>query len=71
MTMRGRLTGTSTTTPYGFLKLVTLKGEVRSNIKVHGASDLGQASSEIVRDCCVRDNEVISVGYDKKIRISK
>ncbi len=77
-----------TTTPTGFLKLISLNGEVRSNIKVHGASELGIASSEVVRDCCVvvlddddekeeegvqvkKRWEVVSVGYDRRVRISR
>jgi len=65
------MTDDSTTTPYGYLKLVTLQGEVRSSIKVHGVNDIGQASSEIVRDCCIIGEDVISVGYDRRVRISR
>lgn len=65
------MTDDSTTTPYGSLKLVTLQGEVRSSIKVHGVNDIDQASSEIVRDCCIIGEDVISVGYDRRVRISR
>ncbi|KAK4689595.1 hypothetical protein P7C73_g497, partial [Tremellales sp. Uapishka_1] len=66
-----------TSTPTGHLKLLTLEGEIRSDLKVHGVSDLGVASSEVIRDCCVVRTgsdegwEVVSVGYDKKVRISR
>ncbi|WWD19769.1 hypothetical protein CI109_104233 [Kwoniella shandongensis] len=65
-----------TTTPNGYLNLISLSGETRSSVKIHGAQDLGQASSEVVRDCYVvstddGDWEVLSVGYDRQIRISR
>jgi hypothetical protein len=66
----------STTTPTGHLKLIAMAG-TRNTVKIHGATDLGQASSEVVRDCCVvqheegGDWEVVSVGYDRRIRISR
>jgi hypothetical protein len=49
----------------------------RNTVKIHGALDLGQASSEVVRDCCVVQQEdgseweVVSVGYDRRVRISR
>lgn len=69
----------STTTSTGYLSLISLSGEVRSNIKVHGATELGIGSSEVVRDCCVveveeggkKSWEVVSVGYDRRVRISR
>ncbi|WVQ94844.1 hypothetical protein IAU59_001927 [Kwoniella sp. CBS 9459] len=85
--------GIVTTTPNGYLNLLTLAGETRSSVKIHGASHLGQASSEVVRDCVVvpvpvtpnpisdgfedrasvtgRAWEVVSVGYDRQVRISR
>ncbi|OCF34194.1 hypothetical protein I316_04144 [Kwoniella heveanensis BCC8398] len=83
--------GIVTTTPNGYLNLLTLAGETRSSVKIHGASNLGQASSDVVRDCVVvpvsgpasSDEdmqggadvstgwEVISVGYDRQVRISR
>jgi hypothetical protein len=65
----------STTTANGYLNLVSMNGQVRSELKVHGARDMGLASSEIVRDCCVVQDttgwEVVSVGYDRQIRFSR
>ena len=65
----------STTTANGYLNLISMNGQVRSELKVHGAVDLGQVSSEIVRDCCVTGDatgwEVVSVGYDRQIRFSR
>ncbi|KAK8853340.1 hypothetical protein IAR55_004044 [Kwoniella newhampshirensis] len=68
--------GLITTTPNGYLNLIAISGETRSSVKVHGAQDLGQASSEVVRDCHVvstnkGDWEVVSVGYDRQVRISR
>ncbi|WWC64743.1 uncharacterized protein I303_107354 [Kwoniella dejecticola CBS 10117] len=68
--------GLITTTPNGYLNLIALSGETRSSVKVHGAVNLGQASSEVVRDCVTvptedGDWEVISVGYDRQVRISR
>jgi len=68
--------GLVTTTPNGYLVLVALSGETRSSVKIHGALNLGQASSEVVRDCTVVGNEdgeweVVSVGYDRRVRISR
>ncbi|WVF67245.1 hypothetical protein IAT40_001993 [Kwoniella sp. CBS 6097] len=73
--------GIVTTTPNGYLNLLTLAGETRSSVKIHGASNLGQASSEVVRDCVVVPTsridqespgwEVVSVGYDRQVRISR
>ncbi|WWC72153.1 uncharacterized protein I206_106113 [Kwoniella pini CBS 10737] len=68
--------GLITTTPNGYLNLIALNGENRSSVKIHGAINLGQASSEVVRDCVVvyaedGDWEVISVGYDRQVRISR
>ncbi|WVR09573.1 hypothetical protein IAU60_006642 [Kwoniella sp. DSM 27419] len=68
--------GVVTTTPNGYLNLIAITGETRSSVKIHGAQNLGQASSEVVRDCTVvptsdRGWEVISVGYDRQIRISR
>jgi hypothetical protein len=67
----------SVTTSNGYLNLVSLSGEVRSSLKVHGLPNptLGQASSEVVRDVCVVPSEdggweAVSVGYDRMIRIS-
>ncbi|OXG77673.1 hypothetical protein C349_05210 [Cryptococcus neoformans var. grubii Br795] len=67
--------GIVTTTPNGFLSLIALNGEIRSSVKVHGTSNSGQAISEVVRDCCIIPGEaggweVISIGYDRSIRIS-
>lgn len=68
----------SVTTSNGYLNLVSLSGEVRSSLKVHGLPNptLGQASSEVVRDVCVVPSEdggweTVSVGYDRMIRISQ
>ena len=49
---------------------------MRSSVKIHGAGQLGQGSSEVVRDCRVAplDHggwEVVSVGYDRRVRISR
>ncbi|WRT70093.1 uncharacterized protein IL334_007087 [Kwoniella shivajii] len=68
--------GLITTTPNGYLNLIALSGENRSSVKIHGATDLGQASSEVVRDCVIiltenGDWEAISVGYDRQVRISR
>ncbi|OCF61437.1 hypothetical protein L486_01085 [Kwoniella mangroviensis CBS 10435] len=68
--------GLITTTPNGYLNLISLSGENRSSVKIHGAVNLGQASSEVVRDCKVvktgeGDWEVVSVGYDRQVRISR
>ncbi len=64
-----------TTTPNGYLNLIAITGETRSSVKIHGAWDIGQASSEVVRDCCVVSEdgrwEVVSVGYDRRVRISR
>ena len=64
-----------TTTANGYINLVSMNGQVRSELKVHGAVNLGVASSEIVRDCCVVEDatgwEVVSVGYDRQIRFSR
>ena len=61
-----------TTSPNGYLHLISLSGEVRSSVKIHGTSD----SSSIVRDCKVvptpeGDWKVISVNYDQQVRISR
>lgn len=65
----------STTSPTGHLNLISLTEGTRSSVKIHGATDLGQASSEVVRDCKVvqegDDWEVVSVGYDRRVRISR
>ncbi|WWC91850.1 uncharacterized protein L201_006797 [Kwoniella dendrophila CBS 6074] len=68
--------GLITTTPNGYLNLISMSGENRSSVKIHGAVNLGQASSEVVRDCTVvtterGDWEVVSVGYDRQVRISR
>ncbi|WVW86312.1 hypothetical protein I302_108354 [Kwoniella bestiolae CBS 10118] len=68
--------GLITTTPNGYLNLISLSGENRSSVKIHGAVNLGQASSEVVRDCTVvstedGDWEAVSVGYDRQVRISR
>ncbi|ORY33390.1 WD40-repeat-containing domain protein [Naematelia encephala] len=65
--------GFITTTPNGYLHLITVTGETRSSIKIHGA-EYG-ATSEVVRDCSVATVEggweVVSVGYDRRVRISR
>lgn len=67
--------GIVTTTANGYLNLIALSGETRSSVKIHGVTDSGQASSEVVRDCCIvtteRDWQVVSVGYDRRVRISR
>jgi hypothetical protein len=73
--------GFITTTPNGHLNLIALSGETRSSVKIHGAVNHGQGSSEVVRDCAVvslddndkreGDWEVVSVGYDRLVRISR
>ena len=65
----------SNTSPNGYLNLLPLNGET-SSIKVHGGlTELGQASSEVVRDVAVvQDGEdwvVVSVGYDRQIRFTR
>lgn len=67
--------GCRTTTHNGFLSLIALNGEIRSSVKVHGTSNSGKAVSEVVRDCCIIPGEaggweVISIGYDRSIRIT-
>lgn len=67
--------GLVTTTPNGYINLTMVTGENRSNVKVHGANDIGQASSEVVRDVTVvateeADWEIYSVGYDRRIRVT-
>lgn len=54
-----------------------MTGEVRSSLRVHGleVGSMGAATSAIIRDCIVADLgegkwEVVSVGYDRVIRIS-
>ncbi|WVO16717.1 hypothetical protein L204_104398 [Cryptococcus depauperatus] len=66
------------TSPDGYLHLIALNGENRANVRVHGVDDLRPSSSQVIRDCCVVTGnesegscEIISVGYDKCIRISK
>jgi len=57
------------------MKLISIGDGTRNTVKIHGAIDLGQASSEVVRDCAVvkqgDDWEVVSVGYDRRVRISR
>lgn len=68
--------GLISTTPNGYLNLTAISGENRSSVKVHGATNIGQASSEVVRDVIVvptghGDWEVYSVGYDRRIRVTR
>jgi len=69
------LIGDSTTTTTGHLKLISVSEGTRSTVKIHGAMELGQASSDVVRDCCVvqqgDDWEIVSVGFDRRVRISR
>lgn len=65
------------TSPNGLLHLISLSGEIRTSLKVHGVEhgQLGVASSDIVRDVAIVEPEtgkweVVSVGYDRIIRIS-
>ena len=66
-----------TTSPNGYLNLLTLDGTTRSSIKVHGGlTELGQASSEVVRDIAVVEDQeqgwvAVSVGYDRQVRITR
>lgn len=66
-----------TTTPTGHLNLISITEGTRNTAKIHGTTDIGQASSEVVRDCCVVKDEqgdgweVVSVGYDRRVRISR
>ncbi|WVQ84556.1 hypothetical protein IAT38_006710 [Cryptococcus sp. DSM 104549] len=67
--------GLVTTTPDGFLNLLSANGHTRSSVPIHGTTSSGQATSRVVRDCSViatgEDSwEVISVGYDQQVRIS-
>jgi hypothetical protein len=63
----------SVTSSNGYLHLLTLNGEVRSSLKAHGAA--GSGASEVVRDVCIVPDgdewEVVSVGYDRQIKISR
>jgi hypothetical protein len=50
-----------------------MTGELRSSLKVHGGPD---GSNAIIRDCAVADLgdgrwEVVSVGYDRKVQITR
>jgi hypothetical protein len=67
-----------TTSPNGLLHLLSISGEIRTSLRVHGLSveAVGAATSGIIRDCAVVDLgdsewEVVSVGYDRVVRISR
>ncbi|ORX39407.1 WD40-repeat-containing domain protein [Kockovaella imperatae] len=69
--------GIITTSPNGYLNLLSLDGTTRSSVKVHGGTtQLGQASSQVVRDIAMLQQadgtwSAVSVGYDRQIRFTR
>ncbi|TXT04344.1 hypothetical protein VHUM_04111 [Vanrija humicola] len=69
-------TGIVTTTPTGHLHLLSLGGEKRATLKAHGSRGAGTGTTDVVRDLDVSPTadggyEVVSVGYDRRVQISR
>ncbi|KAL1405114.1 hypothetical protein Q8F55_008737 [Vanrija albida] len=68
-------TGIVTTTPTGHLHLLSLSGEKRATLKAHGSRGAGTGTTDVVRDVAVTPTddgyEVVSVGYDRRVQISR
>ncbi|GMK56777.1 hypothetical protein CspeluHIS016_0306170 [Cutaneotrichosporon spelunceum] len=67
--------GIVTTSASGELTLLSLQGEVRSKLKVHGARPGVAGTSDVVRDLALNDLgeggwEIVSVGYDRTIKLT-
>lgn len=65
-----------TTTPTGHLHLLSLGGEKRATLKAHGSRGAGTGTTDVVRDLDVSPTEdggyeVVSVGYDRRVQISR